>query len=213
MAAHKDEDVRMTERSWERTLHLRKVEVAERQFKTAVRLFFRRDDPVSVHALASAAVQVMSDLLEASGGGGITRNRHLFQEGKFKGWIQALKGPENYMKHADRDPGDMLELKTGIVPLILLEGALLLDTLTQRASPETRLFTVWMMKAYPNYFRLDGSEARHLDRLDENDFPSWLAALDDPTGELGRAAKDWKVHPMPKTPYDLFLQDRSGVDT
>jgi hypothetical protein len=44
-----------------------KIDVAERQLCEAVRYFFERRDPIIVHALVSAGLQVLTDLGNASG--------------------------------------------------------------------------------------------------------------------------------------------------
>ncbi|MFN0012286.1 MAG: hypothetical protein ACKVS8_11660 [Phycisphaerales bacterium] len=195
----------MCEKSWEQTLHLSKLDAAERQFKLAVQLFFQRADPVGTYALACASVQILSDLLSAAGAGGLSRNPHLIPEGRFNEWRNAIKRPENFLKHAERDPGAMLEFNTGVIPVTLLECALLLEIVAQRVMVETRMFTIWMMHAYPEMFRLEPEQHAALQHLDKNNFEEWLAALDDRTGEIGKLMESWKPRPMPKTPYDIRL--------
>jgi hypothetical protein len=48
-------------------IRLTKLDAARHQLKTAIRLFFEERDPVSIHALASAAQEVLRDLLRARG--------------------------------------------------------------------------------------------------------------------------------------------------
>lgn len=44
-----------------------KLEAAERQLDAAIRLFFAREDAVSVHTLAAAAYQVIIDICKQRG--------------------------------------------------------------------------------------------------------------------------------------------------
>jgi hypothetical protein len=49
-----------------KTLKLNKMEVAERQLKEAINLFFEQRDCVSIHTLATAAYQVLYDMRKKS---------------------------------------------------------------------------------------------------------------------------------------------------
>lgn len=193
----------MGDRSWEQVFELTKLDAAERQTKAAIRLFFQRHDPIAIYTIASAAVQIASDLLLAAGAGGLSRNPHLIQDGRFKEWINAIKRPENFLKHADREPDAILTFKAEIVPLTLLEASILVETLAQRALVETRLFTIWMMKAYPACFSIGDLEQGCLNHVDAHDFEPWLANLDNP--QLTIDMKAWKPPPIPRTPYDIYL--------
>jgi hypothetical protein len=197
----------MASRSWEQKLHLTKADAAERQFKQAVRLFFDRCDPASTHALASAAVQIFSDLLTAAGAGGLSRNPHIIVEGKFNEWIDAIKSDENFLKHADRNPSGTLELDTRGTVCTLFECSMLIERVTQRVSLEGRLFLTWAMKAYPEWFRLGDADLPALDRFSVDDFSAFRRALDDPDGQVSAAMQKSKPPAPPTTPYDIFLNN------
>ena len=47
---------------------LTKLEVAERQLRVAIRLFFERKDAVAVHTLAAASRDLLNDLAKRKGG-------------------------------------------------------------------------------------------------------------------------------------------------
>jgi hypothetical protein len=186
-------------------LHVTKLDAAERQFKTAVRLFFSGGDPIAIHTLGAAALQVLSDLLLQAGAGGISRNPHLFKESGFKKWINATKRYENFFKHAEKDAAVTLEFQTIPSLLQLWEAGLLLEVASQRVCLEARLLGLWVMKAVPEVFRLSESQREKLTTMDIEDLEMWSQALDDPTGVLAKSAKDWLPPPSPKTPYDVYL--------
>jgi len=47
---------------------LSKLNVAKRQLETAIKLYFNDNDPVSIHTLACAAREILSDLNEKYNG-------------------------------------------------------------------------------------------------------------------------------------------------
>ncbi len=49
------------------TISVSKLEAAERQLVTAVRLFVKGEDPISIHTLMAAAYEVLRDLGKARG--------------------------------------------------------------------------------------------------------------------------------------------------
>ncbi len=195
---------------WETVIRVDKLSAAERQLKTAIRLFFGKGDPVAVHSLACSALQVLSDLLLSDGAGGVSRNPHLIVAGHWKEWIAAMKGDENFLKHADRDPKEYRDFNTITTVASLLEASFLFEVVAQRVEPETRLFQIWASKAYPAWYTGGNEEyTRALGLLDEHDFAIWLLALDEPTGKLARTFRSWKPPPKPTTPFDLYLNSNA----
>src|SRR5258708_7500140 len=91
---------------------LSKLEAARRQLETAISLYFNGGDPVSTHTLANSAMEVLSDLnkawkgtpmisdLEASGA---------IRPDKLDVARQVFRGPQNFFKHADKDPNGVLD--------------------------------------------------------------------------------------------------------
>ena len=51
----------------EATVHLTKIAGAKRQLDTAIRLYFARDDELSIHTLVAAAFRILRDLIEKRG--------------------------------------------------------------------------------------------------------------------------------------------------
>lgn len=195
----------MTSRPWEKKLRLTKAEAAEGQFRQAIRLFFEQGDPASIHTLASAANQVLSDLLATAGAGGVSRNPHIFVEERFREWINAVKRDENFLKHADKDPSATLELDTFGTVAMLIECSLMIERVTQRVSLDARVFLIWCMKAYPEYFQVEETNRQRLDHFSADNFPMIRRVLDDPSGIVSAAMQNFKPPAPATTPYDIFL--------
>src|SRR5271169_533223 len=83
-----------------------KVEVARRQIRESVRMFFREQDPVAIHALIASARQILTDIGSKRGAKSALKN------------VQGLNYPFNFLKHADRDP----DAKINIGPMLRFTG-------------------------------------------------------------------------------------------
>jgi hypothetical protein len=91
-------------------MHVTKALAVESQLSCAIRLFFRNEDPISIHTLIGAVDQLLIDIAAERG---VT----LFIQGML---VQAFPGPllekvqkeirkpRNFFKHADKDPNDIL---------------------------------------------------------------------------------------------------------
>ena len=89
-------------------IRVRKLESALRQLDTAIELWFADSDAVSVRTLASAAHEVVHFILEKRYPPGLSPdllfNSLVIRDEGRNQWIRLLKTPQNFFKHADRDP-------------------------------------------------------------------------------------------------------------
>jgi hypothetical protein len=115
-----------------------KLDVAARQARTAVRLFFEEVDPISLHTLVAAAHTVLKDLSEKKGSRSIV---------KPPGYDYKINAAENFFKHAYKDPDG----RVNIEPLPRLTVDLLFDAVVmlQNVSPdppiEAKIFWAWFV--------------------------------------------------------------------
>lgn len=84
------------------TLTINKLGAAESQLKEAIRLFFEERDPVSIHTLASAALQILHDHFDEEG---IRKHQLLFHPKYIsnKTIVKQLRKASNFFKHAEKD--------------------------------------------------------------------------------------------------------------
>ncbi len=88
-----------------------KLEAARRQLETAIRLYFQSDDEVSIHTLAAAAYTVLRDINERRGGGLMLKDlRKLLGDDLARVFKRYINSPDNFLKHADKDPDHVTEL-------------------------------------------------------------------------------------------------------
>ncbi len=131
-----------------------KIEVARRQIREAVRLFFGARDPVAIHTLIASAHQILGDISDKRGAQSVLKN------------VKRVNYPFNFLKHADRDPG----AKINIGPLLRFSGDFIMDAilmLQQIAGDipiEANIFWTWFVSKYPEQLDNlpDGSEIRKM---------------------------------------------------
>lgn len=92
-------------------MRVSKLEAARRQLETAIKLYFEYGDEVSIHTLAAAGYSVIRDINEYRGGEPMLKDLHCFLSvdlaREFKKYVNR---PENFLKHADKDPNATGEL-------------------------------------------------------------------------------------------------------
>jgi hypothetical protein len=141
-----------------------KVEVARRQIKETVRMFFGERDPVAIHTLIASAHQILTDIGEKRG----AKNVFVLKN------AQRLNYPFNFLKHADRDP----DAKINIGPMLrfsgdfIMDAILLLQQIANDIPIEAKVFWTWFVSKYPQEFANlpEGSEIR---KLQEHRLADW----------------------------------------
>ena len=88
---------------------LTKIDIAEAELKTAIRLFFEDTHPVPIYTLAAAAREILTTI---GGRTGVRTVLHNFADRKGISLQDAEKDIRrfvNFFKHANRDPAAVLE--------------------------------------------------------------------------------------------------------
>jgi hypothetical protein len=128
-------------------IKISKLEAARRQIETAIRIYFVNGDPVSVHTLAAASLQILVDL-----------DKKGPQTGTLWDFIEAQVEPEhvaevkklfaeaeNFFKHADRDPDKILEFPLAEPELFLWECVAKYPELTGETPLMMVAYRIWFM--------------------------------------------------------------------
>jgi hypothetical protein len=127
-----------------------KLEAAERQLDQAIRLFFDRGDEVAVHTLASAAYQILSDLCAQRGIPREIEDSAILEEIGAKGQvIAAMRKPQNFFKHADRDADETVRLSPMLSVCFMLYGVNFRYALTKCQSVEGNVLRMWLCLKHP----------------------------------------------------------------
>jgi hypothetical protein len=126
-------------------IHISKIDAAKRQLELSIRLFFINSDVVSIHTLTLASYNIMRDLC-------IAQNKSIFIKNKSLDFVKpeyhqkvkaALNKAENFFKHADKDPDEVLEFNPGITEFFIWDACAAYKSLTTEYPPLMMLFDMW----------------------------------------------------------------------
>ncbi|MDW5264442.1 MULTISPECIES: hypothetical protein [Acidobacteriaceae] len=171
-----------------------KLEAARRQLATAIELWFRDKDQVSIHALAYAAYEVVHAISKKQG-----RTQTLIFDAiavpeRFRRVFAAhVKKGANFFKHADHDPNGTIELQPVLAEIFFIFSILGLRSVDIPANEYESAFLWWFHLNRPDLLTQKGRELftkfAPVDAL--NEVRSW------PKSEF----------------FDVFLQARSSLGT
>lgn len=150
-----------------------KLNAAEIQLNTSIRLFFENRDHLSAYALTSASREITDDLLEKSSDvvfqrelarlGDPTKVRLSFREEfcnsikpeHYKQALYLIRNWQNFLKHADRDPeAEMEALEPQDVALPIMFACWNFRLLASQLTEEMTKFVIWFYSAHPEYTKL-----------------------------------------------------------
>ena len=130
-------------------IEVSKLDAAKRQMEVAIRLYFNNDDPVAVHTLTGAVYNLLRDINKSQ------KRQPMFLKGWFidvfvkpefkKKAIHIINEPENFFKHADRDPDSILSFKPEATEELLHESGCVYEKMTGESLPLVLCFHIWYM--------------------------------------------------------------------
>jgi len=145
-----------------------KIDAAERQLNTAIRLFFENRDHLSSYTLAVASREIADDILmkqsdeifrkELARLGDPMKVRMPYRERMrdlilpeyHKEAIKLFNERRNFLKHADKDPdGEMDDLLAKELAFVILFAVSNFHLLTDRLTREMMAFLCWFGVAEP----------------------------------------------------------------
>jgi hypothetical protein len=132
-----------------------KLQAARRQLETALDLYFNEKDPVSIHALATAAYNVIRKVNRNKGGMPmLVKDTHAKQFAETTGKTEKeianiLNEAENFFKHADSDPNGTLTFDDGEAELFLFDAIGKYGEITQEKVPIFAAFHWWFVSRHP----------------------------------------------------------------
>jgi hypothetical protein len=148
-------------------IRITKAEGARRQLDAAIRVLFTGEDPLAIHTITAAAHRVLADLdkrrEQSSMREAYEKARAELRE-RFPGAPPLSLGPEqfriwmqqrrsaaaNFLKHADRDAEQSLDVSRMETDHLLLEACSLYDDLNFKPTPEMQAFGRWHLAVYPH---------------------------------------------------------------
>ncbi len=146
-------------------IQVNKIEGAQRQIDTAIRLLFANEDPLAILTLASGAFRVLRDLSEFRGAGPLWVGfKDVIKPGMEGEFFAALHMPANFLKHADRAPDGVLDnLDEAAIDGILQMATVLYRDLCNEITVEMNAFTLWNAAMRPHFFNFQGEAKERVD--------------------------------------------------
>ena len=157
-----------------------KIDAAERQLNTAIRLFFENVDHLSSYTLAVASREITDDLLGKNRDDSFRKDleklgepikrrrsyrerfRDLIKPEYYKDAVTLFNRRKNFLKHADRDPdAEMDDLSAKELALSIGFSIWNFNLLTGRQSREMAIFFCWLGAAEPHLFNLSTDPLSH----------------------------------------------------
>lgn len=129
-----------------------KLAAATRQLDEAIALLFAGRDPLGIRTLAAAAHGILSDLVEVKRPGDSWRKSLIEASSlSMKDALHVLNAAQNYLKHADRDPNEILSFDEEENDHVIFFATLELGELGGPLSFSMQTFQVWYLACHPEW--------------------------------------------------------------
>jgi len=146
-------------------INLNKLEVSRRQIETAIQLYFNCGDPVSTHTLTTAALEVLSGLNDARKGSPMLSDLEasgVIRPDKLGVARKAFRKAQNFFKHADKDPGEILDFNPDATTFYLIDAVEKYRELSKRNPPVMRVFALWFRVQWTELIHFANGEEHYL---------------------------------------------------
>ncbi len=131
-------------------MDISKLDAAKRQLDTAVALYFRDGDVISMHTLAAAAHQVLMDLSKLEGIKSLVKETTLIREERKKEYILKVNEAENFFKHATTDRHKLLDFNPEVSEFLIFDAIGMYTQLTHEITEDYSIFKAWFFVKYPS---------------------------------------------------------------
>ncbi len=148
-----------------KSLKISKLDAAKRQLETVIRMYFNNGDPVSMHTLAAAGYNVISDVNKMRGGKPMHIKGTIFDDVRPEHrelLHQKLYEAENFFKHADRDHDATLDFNPDSTEFFILDACGKYTELTGEVPPLFGIYRGWMMITHQDIFTLSEDQQQKL---------------------------------------------------
>ncbi|WP_434033608.1 hypothetical protein [Cupriavidus sp. a3] len=138
-------------------MQISKLDAARNQLRTAIWLYFHEMDPISIHALASAARMVLRKLHVHHKTGHKMLHDELidvYVKAEYRGsMINVLNSAANFFKHADQDPEDVYHFNPKASEMVMLDAVFAIGVLGAEDCDEFRAYRTWMLVMFPHLLK------------------------------------------------------------
>jgi hypothetical protein len=124
-------------------IKISKLDAAKRQLETAIRLYFNFGEPISIHTLACAAFEILSDLNKHNVGSPMGLSDYIIREEYKDRYKQMIRKPQNFFKHANRDPERAIDFNPDVTPFYIYDAIQKYQEMTRELVSYFRIFRSW----------------------------------------------------------------------
>lgn len=150
-----------------------KLDIVAHLMNQSIKMFFHKEDAISIHLLASAANEILTTILKTNKIKSVLGcNSIIIKDEYRKDWIKGRKSAYNFFKHADKDTDKSIAFDKRLNLLLLLENINFLLLLKQKLSREETFFTIWILVTKRNYLTENEKFDKFIKQIDimEKDF-------------------------------------------
>jgi len=119
---------------------LTRQDVTATQLDTAIWLWFMDMDAISICTLASAALEILTQLGKKAG-----KSSHIYNKEMHKLLGKKLKMAPNFFKHASTDPNHVLKFAPAVNEFLLIDALNLYGKIYGSLSPFMQTFRAWFV--------------------------------------------------------------------
>lgn len=130
-------------------IRLTKLDAIRAQLDAAIELFFTTENVVATHTLVAAAYNALKDIAKHEGAEHPFLKTEYLQslsEAERTRTIKFINEPENFFKHADRDPGTEIFFNTELTELLLVDACAYFRCIKNGRPKHYDVFLLWAGK-------------------------------------------------------------------
>jgi hypothetical protein len=142
-----------------------KLDAAGRQMNAAIRQFFACGDSVAIHTLTAAAHEILRQLRRAGSSpeitmlwrmqpvgirGSLVKDSPFILQDRRTEFEKLVSRPQNFFKHAGRDPGEKLDFCAALTEALLMDACMMYQYLTGQHTNEGCIYICWYTLNYPD---------------------------------------------------------------
>ena len=133
-------------------INVTKLNAAQRQFRTAIHLWFTGGDPVAIHTLISATHEIIHTLFRRAGLHGLMFDTDYIKDEYRSDWAKLIKHHSWFFKHAREDPDGEIEFDPRVNEGLLTASLSGLMRLGAPPGMEEACLHLWLRVHHPNWF-------------------------------------------------------------
>jgi hypothetical protein len=135
-----------------KNIKISKLDASKRQLECAISIYFNDGEPVSIHTLSAAAYNILRALNGEKVWMSKDRITDYVKKGREKDARDALNKIENFFKHADRDPDNILDFNPEANEFMIWEACIVYKELTGEYPDKMKIYNIWFKNKYNHLF-------------------------------------------------------------